>query len=71
MNSTFGLGDLAFYLFRPIVYITDWIWDTDMKHCTRCKERRAKWNSWASIPRWLAIFLLTVGVFAILYMYSQ
>jgi len=65
--KTFGLGDLAYYLFRPVVYGIDWIWDTDMKHCDRCKERRAAWNEIISIRRSLAcILLVTVSANLIL-----
>lgn len=68
MNTTrpFGLGDLAYYVFRPAVYLIDWVWGTDLKDCDRCKERRAKWNSWISVPRLVAIgaliLLLTLTV---------
>lgn len=40
-----ALGDLAYYAFRPAVYLIDAIWGTDMRHCDRCKERRARWNA--------------------------
>lgn len=71
MTSKFGLGDLAYYLFRPVVYLIDWVWTTDLKDCDRCKDRRKLWNAWASIPCWLAIFLLTVGVFTLVYKYTK
>lgn len=71
MTTKFGLGDLAYYVFRPAVYVIDWTWGTDMRHCDRCKERRKLWNAWASIPRWLAIFLLTAAVFTLVYKYTK
>jgi hypothetical protein len=59
MNK-FGLGDLAYYLFRPVVYFTDWVWGTDLKDCDRCKARRKRWNRWA-VPLRLAItFFVTI-----------
>lgn len=59
--KTFGLGDLAYYLFRPGVYLIDWTWGTDLKDCERCKKRRKLWNSWASAPWPLALtFLVTL-----------
>lgn len=61
LKTPFGLGDLAYWLFRPAVYLIDLIWGTDLRDCDRCKERRALWNTWLSVPRWGAlVFLLTV-----------
>jgi hypothetical protein len=57
-TEKFGLGDLAYWVFRPFVYIIDWIWTTDMKDCERCKERRSLWNTWLSVPRWAACLIL-------------
>lgn len=57
MNKQFGLGDIAYYLFRPGVYVIDWTWGTDLKDCDRCKVRRKLWNSWFSLPRWVWIIL--------------
>lgn len=54
----FGLGDLAYYLFRPGVYVIDWVWGTDLKDCTKCKRRRKLWNSWLSVPGWVAAIIL-------------
>lgn len=66
MNQSFGLGDLAYYAFRPAVYATDWIWGTDMKHCSVCKARRVRWNAVASVPLWLAVsFAVTMLAAAI------
>lgn len=63
--KTFGLGDLAYYLFRPVVIAIDLVWGTDLRDCTVCKARRKRWNRW-SIPRPLAIVLLvTVCAFLI------
>lgn len=62
--TPFGLGDLAYYLFRPGVYVIDLTWGTDMRHCEKCKKRRKLWNSWFSMPRW-AWFLLMTTVAAV------
>lgn len=60
MNTPFGLGDLAYYLFRPGVYAWDWLYGTDLKDCIRCKRRRKLWNSWFSMPAWAwIIFIVT------------
>lgn len=67
MNLPFGLGDLAHYLFRPLVYLIDWIWKTDLRDCTKCKRRRKQWNALFSVPRWAAIFLVTVSILLILW----
>lgn len=69
-KKTFGLGDLAYYLFRPAVWLVDAVWGTDLHSCERCAERRARWNWLFSVPQWLALFLLTVGVFTVLYIYK-
>ena len=55
------LGDLAYYVFRPFVYVIDWTWDTDMRHCEKCKLRRKKWNALPG-SRWWAIFIVTLAV---------
>lgn len=61
MNKPFGLGDLAYYFFRPVVYGIDLVWGTDMRHCSLCKARRARWNYALSVPRYIAIiFLVTL-----------
>lgn len=66
MNTPFGLGDLAYYLFRPFVYATDLIWGTDMRNCSVCKKRRKAWNSFGTVPCWVpCILLVTVGVWLI------
>jgi hypothetical protein len=65
MNTLFGLGDLAYYLFRPAVYLIDWTWGTDLKDCDKCKLRRKKWNGWFSVPTWFAIIFLLVIIWAI------
>lgn len=57
----FGLGDLAYYLFRPAVYLIDWTLGTDLRVCDRCKRRRKLWNSWFSMPRWAWISLVTIA----------
>jgi hypothetical protein len=58
--KNFGLGDLAYYIFRPAVYFTDWIWGTDMKHCELCKARRKRWNIVASTPVWQLVLFVTI-----------
>ena len=40
-DPIFGLGDLAYYVFRPVVYSIDLVWGTDLRACDKCKERRA------------------------------
>jgi hypothetical protein len=58
--KTFGLGDLAYYIFRPVVYLIDAVWDTDLKDCDRCKERRKAWNAKLSVTHpFLFTFLVT------------
>jgi len=58
-----GLGDLAYVAFRPFVYIIDWFWGTDMRHCEVCKARRSRWNDQLSVSTWFLI-LLTVSLIA-------
>ena len=53
----FGLGDLAFYAFRPVVYGIDAVWGTDLRHCDVCKARRKRWNAMASVPGWVALII--------------
>lgn len=66
MNQPFGIGDLAYYLFRPVVYVIDWSWGTDLRHCEVCKKRRKRWNSFGTVPAWVpCILLVTVGVWLI------
>lgn len=64
---SFGLGDLAYYAFRPFVYMTDAIWGTDLKDCDRCKERRARWNSLPYSQPIALTFLVTLGVLLFLW----
>ena len=66
LNQTIGLGDIAYWAFRPVVYLIDWIWGTDMRNCELCKVRRQKWNSEYRVPIW-AIISLTVSLVAIAY----
>ena len=56
----FGLGDLAYYAFRPFVYFTDLVWGTDLRMCEVCKDRRAKWNKAFSLHPllWLLVVVL-------------
>lgn len=49
-----GLGDVAYYLFRPVVYVIDWVWGTDLKDCSVCKARRARWNKFGVLDARLA-----------------
>lgn len=67
MNTHFGLGDLAYYLFRPGVYFYDALFGTDLKDCTKCKRRRKLWNSWFSLPRWVWISLVTIAAGIVLW----
>jgi hypothetical protein len=52
MNKIVGLGDIAYWAFRPSVYAMDFIWGTDLKDCDVCKARRALWNSRFSAKLW-------------------
>ncbi len=61
MYNIFGLGDLAYYLFRPAVYAIDAVWGTDMRHCTVCKAHRARWNALPYSGAW-AFLLVTSGL---------
>jgi hypothetical protein len=63
MKTPFGLGDLAYYLFRPVVYLIDWVWSTDLRDCEKCKRRRKLWNSYASFPAWLLLVTTAILVF--------
>lgn len=65
--KTFGLGDFAYYLFRPVVYLIDLIWGTDLRHCDVCKARRARWNFVLSAPRWLAVIFAVTIAFAVVW----
>lgn len=67
MNKKIGLGDLAYWAFRPAVYVTDWIWGTDMRHCEVCAARRRRWNELGSFYAWEYIFVLTIGFIIILW----
>ena len=62
MTTPFGLGDLAYYVFRPVVLLIDATWGTDLRDCDMCKARRKRWNAIASAPRWVVIFLVTMCV---------
>ncbi len=59
-----ALGDLAYYVFRPFVIVTDLVWGTDLKDCTKCKKRRKAWNA-LPYSRTITIFIVTLGVVAI------
>lgn len=56
----FGLGDLAYYAFRPAVLVIDAVWGTDLRDCDVCKARRKRWNALASVPGWMAFLGVTV-----------
>ena len=62
-----GLGDLAYYLFRPAVYAIDWTWGTDLRDCDKCKARRVLWNSWFSMPLWLWTSLFVTTLFFVVW----
>lgn len=64
--KTFGLGDLAYYAFRPVVWLIDATWGTDLHSCERCAERRKRWNSRFSVPRYLALTLLVTTLAALI-----
>ncbi len=53
------LGDLAYYLFRPVVWVVDTTWGTDLHSCTVCAARRARWNA-LPYSRTLAFAALTI-----------
>lgn len=61
----FGLGDLAYYVFRPVVYGIDAVWGTDLRHCNVCKARRKRWNAVPYSGSWTAL-ILTVTLWAVL-----
>lgn len=63
-NKRVGLGDVAHWAFRPVVYVIDWIWGTDLKDCDRCKERRARWNTKFSVPTWVFVLVVTISATA-------
>lgn len=58
LEEPFGLGDLAYWAFRPFVYAIDWVWGTDMRHCDLCKERRVKWNGFGTVPNYIPVSVL-------------
>lgn len=60
--TPFGLGDFAFYLLRPVVYLMDWVWGTDLKDCSVCKSRRMKLNAVLSAPRFVALGIALVAL---------
>lgn len=60
MKTTIGLGDLAYYAFRPVVYAIDAMWGTDMRHCEVCAARRKRWNDAVSVPAWMVFFFVTL-----------
>ena len=62
-----GLGDIAYWAFRPAVWLIDATWGTDLHSCEVCAARRKRWNALASLPAWLAILLVTIVVALILW----
>lgn len=68
LTQSFGLGDLAHWLFRPAAFMIDLFWGTDLKHCDRCAERRSAWNRRLSLRLWAWLVLLTCagGVYFVL-----
>jgi hypothetical protein len=62
-----GLGDLAYWAFRPVVWIIDATWGTDLHSCTVCAARRKRWNALFSAPAWAPILVVTIGVVLILW----
>lgn len=65
-----GLGDIAYWAFRPVVYLVDWTWGTDLRDCDRCKKRRKLWNSWLSVPKWGVILVVTMCLVALWWGYA-
>lgn len=63
--SKFALGDLAYYVFRPVVYAVDAVWGTDLKDCDKCKQRRRKWNAlpYSRVLAWVVV----AGVVAVIW----
>lgn len=57
----FGLGDLAYYAFRPVVWMVDSVCGTDLHSCEKCAERRKRWNKKLSVPLWLALLGVTMA----------
>ena len=45
-----GWGDVVFWTIRPLVYLQDYLFDTDLKDCDKCKMRRYQWNLRWHIP---------------------
>lgn len=62
--KTPALGDLAYYLFRPAVYLIDWTWGTDLRDCDKCKARRKRWNALPG-SRAITVLVLASGISAI------
>jgi hypothetical protein len=60
LKTMFGLGDAAALAFKPMAWAIDKVWGTDLLHCEKCAERRAKWNALFSRPAW------ELGVLALL-----
>ncbi len=56
-----ALGDLAYYLFRPIVWAVDFTWGTDLHSCDKCAARRQRWNLLPYSRAW-AVFAVTSGL---------
>lgn len=67
MNKKIGLGDVAYWAFRPAVYFVDFVWGTDLKVCEVCAARRKRWNEVASAPAWAVILVVTIGTGLILW----
>lgn len=66
----FGLGDLVHHLFRPLVIFIDLVWNTDLRDCEVCKERRRRWNALFAVPRWIAGVLLVVTTGVLLFWWA-
>lgn len=60
MRTTFGLGDLAYYLFRPLAWAIDAFWGTDLLSCEKCRARRLLWNDAFSAPAWIWIAVVAL-----------
>jgi hypothetical protein len=60
MNKRIGLGDIAYWAFRPAVWTIDFVWGTDLHSCEVCAARRKRWNRAASAPAGVVILLVTI-----------
>lgn len=62
MSRKIGMGDVAYVSFRPVVWLIDAVWGTDMAECEKCAARRKKWNSKGEVPVPVVILVVTIAV---------